>query len=335
MKLATVVAGDDITPKIGVLTPDEKQIIMLERGADALDFDIPYYLSDMTAFLSADMEARDKAREIAEFALAEQPPDVIAGMDSVTLLSPVPHPESVRDCMAYEEHIINIIRRVGLKKLAGMDRAIEKILGRKRSLAYRLNRAFYERPIYYKGNRFSVVGHGMDVTIPPYTQMMDYELEFGVFLSKTGKDISVKEAGGFIGGFTLFNDFSARDIQLREQKGHLGPAKGKDFDTGNAIGPFLVTPDEVGDPYDLAMSASVNGEVWSKGNSSDMHWRFEEIISYISRSETLYAGEFIGSGTCSGKQGCGCGLELGRFLNSGDEVELTADKIGTLRNKVI
>lgn len=335
MKLATVVAENDITPKIGVLASDEQHIILLERGADALDFDVPYYFTDMISFLQGDVEAREKAQEIVEFVQAEQPPGTLVPMDSVTLLSPVPKPESIRDCMAYEEHIINIIRRVGLKKFAGADRLIEKILGRKRSLAYRLNSAFYQRPIYYKSNRFSVVGHGRDVTIPAYTQMMDYELEFGVFLCKTGKDIPVKEASSFIGGFTIFNDFSARDIQLSEQKGRLGPAKGKDFDTGNAIGPYLVTPDEIIDPYRLSMSASVNGERWSQGNSSDMYWRFEDIIAYISRSETLYPGEFIGSGTCSGKDGCGCGLEMGRFLNSGDVVELTVDKIGTLRNKVI
>lgn len=335
MKLATVVAENDITPKIGVLTRDETHIVLLERGADALDYDVPYYLSDMISFLQGDMEAREKAQEIVEFALSENPPGVMERMDSVTLLSPVPRPESIRDCMAYEEHIINIIRRVGLKKFAGIDRAVEKVFGRKRSLAYRLNSAFYQRPIYYKSNRFSVVGHGRDVTMPSYTTMMDYELEFGVFLCKTGKDISVKDASSFIGGFTIFNDFSARDIQLSEQKGRLGPSKGKDFDTGNAMGPYLVTPDEIIDPYRLSMSASVNGERWSQGNSSDMYWSFEDIISYISRSETLHPGEFIGSGTCSGKDGCGCGLELGRFLQSGDVVELTVERIGTLRNKVV
>jgi 2-keto-4-pentenoate hydratase/2-oxohepta-3-ene-1,7-dioic acid hydratase in catechol pathway len=171
--------------------------------------------------------------------------------------------------------------------------------------------------------------------IPSYTEKMDYELEFGIFIWKTGKDIPVEKAADYIGGYSVFNDFSARDIQLGEQKGRLGPAKGKDFDTGNAIGPYLVTSDEIKDPYSLQMTASVNGEEWSRGNSSDMYWRFEDIISHVSRSETLYPGEFIGSGTCSGKQGRGCGLELDRYLNSGDVVELWVEKIGTLRNRVV
>lgn len=124
-------------------------------------------------------------------------------------------------------------------------------------------------------------------------------------------------------------------MQMNEQKGRLGPAKGKDFDTGNALGPYLVTADEIKDPYCLEMTAKVNGAIWSKGNSSDMYWRFEDIIAHISRSETVYPGEFIGSGTCSGKEGCGCGLEMGRFLKSGDEVELFVEKLGVLRNRVV
>lgn len=335
MKLATFLYGDDIKPKIGVLTPDGQSIIILEKAVDALDFNIPYYFNDMLSFLSGDCEARDKAQEVVDFVLQEQPPGLTVNLESVTLLSPVPRPESIRDCMAYEQHIINIIRRVGFKKLAGIDVFIEKILGRKRTLAYRLNRTFYERPIFYKSNRFSVVGHDQEVIIPDYTQKMDYELEFGIFLSRSGKNIPVNDADEYIGGYTIFNDFSARDIQLDEQKGRLGPAKGKDFDTGNAIGPVLVTPDEIGNPYELSMTASVNGEIWSQGNSSDMHWRFEDMIAYMSRSETLYPGEFIGSGTCSGKDGCGCGLEMGRFLKKGDVVELTVEKIGTLKNTVV
>ena len=107
------------------------------------------------------------------------------------------------------------------------------------------------------------------------------------------------------------------------------------FNTGNVIGPWLVTPDEIPDPYALAMCARVNGEEWSRGSSADMHWTFERIIAYISRSETLYPGEFIGSGTCSGADGRGCGLEMGRFLEAGDVVELEVEKIGVLRNTVV
>jgi 2-keto-4-pentenoate hydratase/2-oxohepta-3-ene-1,7-dioic acid hydratase in catechol pathway len=118
---------------------------------------------------------------------------------------------------------------------------------------------------------------------------------------------------------------------MSEMRGRLGPAKGKDFDTGNAIGPWLVTRDEIADPYALTMTARVNGAEWSRGTTGDMHWSFEEIVSYISRSETLFPGDFIGSGTVGG----GCGLELGVYLQRGDVVELEVESIGRLRNRVV
>ncbi len=114
-------------------------------------------------------------------------------------------------------------------------------------------------------------------------------------------------------------------------QGRLGPAKGKDFDTGNAMGPYLVTPDEVPDPYNLTMVARVNGEPWSRGNSGDMHFTFEDMIAYVSQDETLHPGEFIGSGTV----GNGCGLELDRWLQPGDMVELEVEHLGVLRNRVV
>lgn len=117
-------------------------------------------------------------------------------------------------------------------------------------------------------------------------------------------------------------------------RSRLGPAKGKNFDTGNAIGPCLVTPDELPDPYELTMTARVNGVEWSRARSGEAYWRFEQLIEHISRDETLYPGDFIGSGTCSGADGMGCGLEQGRFLSPGDVVELEVERIGVLRNRV-
>ena len=112
--------------------------------------------------------------------------------------------------------------------------------------------------------------------------------------------------------------------------GQLGPAKGKDFDTGNAIGPCIVTADAI-DPYNLTMVVRVNGEERGRGNSGTIHWEFEDMIAHISQSETLHSGEFIGSGTVGG----GCGLEIERYLEPGDVVELEVDGIGILRNRVV
>ena len=320
---------------IGALTEDVQTAIDLQAGAETMGGDRSPFFADMLSFLRGGAKAREKAQEVLEHVLSQKPPDTVVALDEVTLLAPVPRPESIRDCLSFEQHIINIIREIGLKKIARLDVWIEKTFGRKRTIAYRINKAFYERPIYYKSNRFSVVGTDADVRIPPYTQQFDYELEWGIFIGKQGIDIPKERAREYIAGYTIFNDFSARDIQMKEQRGRLGPTKGKDFDTSNAIGPYLATPDEISDPYSLTMKARVNGEEWSRGTSADMYWTFEEIIAYVSQSETLYPGEFIGSGTCSGAQGRGCGLEMGKFLKAGDVVELEVESIGVLRNRVV
>ena len=159
---------------------------------------------------------------------------------------------------------------------------------------------------------------------------MDYELEIGMVLGRTGVKISREQAGEYIFGYTIFNDLSARDTQLLEMEGQLGPTQGKDFDGGNVFGPCIVTADEFS-PDDARMTVRVNGEVRSEGRSGDMMYSFEDLIAYISRDETLYAGEILGSGTVGG----GCGLEAGKLLESGDVVELEIEGIGSLRNRII
>lgn len=190
---------------------------------------------------------------------------------------------------------------------------------------------WYRQPIYYKGNRFSVIGHQHDVRWPRYSRVMDYELELACVIGRGGSDIPRERALDHVFGYTIFNDASARDAQGMEMAGGLGPAKGKDFDTGNVLGPWIVTADEIGDAQSLTMVARVNGEEWSRGTSAAMHHRFDAIVSFISQSETLHPGDVIGSGTV----GTGCGLEHGRFLSDGDVVELEVERIGTLRNRFL
>ncbi|MCG8558807.1 MAG: fumarylacetoacetate hydrolase family protein [Hyphomicrobiales bacterium] len=333
MKLTTFI-GPEGTRQIGALVEDD-QLVMLQAGAIALEGTPTPHFHSMLSFLRGGAAASYKAHVVIDFVTNQRPPGTLMSLELVTLLAPVPVPESIRDGMAFEQHIINAIRRAGFGRLAIVDETVERLFGRKASLAYRLNKAWYQRPVYYKSNRFSVVGHGANVAIPSYAGAMDYELEWGVFIGAPGSDIPESKAASHIAGYVVFNDFSARDIQMAEMAGRLGPAKGKDFDTGNAIGPWLVTPEEIPDPYDLAMTARVNGEEWSRGSTRDMHWTFEQMISYISRSETLYPGEFIGSGTCSGPEGSGCGLEMGRSLKAGDVVELEVERIGVLRNRLV
>ena len=190
---------------------------------------------------------------------------------------------------------------------------------------------WYEQPIYYKCNRFSVIGPEEDVIWPRYTRMLDYELEFGIFIDKRGKNIPRDKARDYIFGYCIFNDISARDTQIQEMAGQLGPAKGKDFDTGNILGPWLVTADEIPDPDNLTMVARVNGEERSRGNSGTMQHKFEDILVHASNEETLMPGEFFGSGTV----GNGCGLEHARFLNPNDVIELEVEGLGILRNRVV
>jgi 2-keto-4-pentenoate hydratase/2-oxohepta-3-ene-1,7-dioic acid hydratase in catechol pathway len=326
--------------EIGALTEADSIIIRLQAAEHFRSGEANPHFQTMLAFLQGASAARDAAQRTIEFTLSERPEGVAIVRASVELLSPVPRPESIREFMVFEQHVINCMRRFGMPRwVASLDQVVDKTLGRKATLAYRMARPWYERPVYYKGNRLNVIGDGACVTIPRYTKAFDWELEFGIFLCKQGRNIPEEKARDFIGGYTIFNDFSARDIQKREMGGRLGPAKGKDFDGGNAIGPVLVTPDEIPDPCNLVMGARVNGEEVSYGHTRGMKWTFEELIAYVSQDETLYPGEFFGSGTGtvpeSGANRCCCGLEMGRFLRAGDTVELEVERIGKLTNHVV
>ena len=325
--------------EIGALAEADSKIIRLQAAEQLRGGEANPHFQSMLAFLRGANSSREAAQRTIEFAVSQRPDGVMIERASVELLSPVPRPESIREFMVFEQHVINCTRRFEMPRwVASLDRLMDKTLGRKSTLAYRLARPWYERPVYYKGNRMNVIGDGARVMIPRYTKRFDWELEFGIFLCRQGRDIPKEKARDFIGGYTVFNDFSARDIQKREMGGRLGPAKGKDFDGGNAIGPVLVTPDEIPDPYNLAMSARVNGEEVSYGHTRGMRWTFEELIAYVSQDETLYPGEFFGSGTGtvpeSGANRCCCGLEMGRFLKGGDTVELEVERIGKLTNHV-
>jgi 2-keto-4-pentenoate hydratase/2-oxohepta-3-ene-1,7-dioic acid hydratase in catechol pathway len=317
MRLLTFTTASEPEARLGALALGDTVVDLTATGSP--------HLRDSLAFLDGGEEARAEAERALADARVAHP------LASVSLLAPVPLPRSVRDCMVFEQHIVQATRVVTgwhFKPLAVLDRWLLNTVGRG---LIKAPAVWYEHPVYYKSNRFSVVGPGADVRMPRGTQKFDYELEIGIFIGKGGRDIAPERAREHIGGFTLFNDFSARDIQMREIAGRLGPAKGKDFDTGNAMGPYLVTPDEIPDPYALRMTARVNGEERSRGTTADMHYRWEEVIAYISRDETLHPGEFIGSGTVGG----GCGLEHERYLSGGDVVELEAEGLGVLRNRVV
>jgi 2-keto-4-pentenoate hydratase/2-oxohepta-3-ene-1,7-dioic acid hydratase in catechol pathway len=310
MKLATIRTGDG-RERVAVVVDDERRLVDLGSAHERLRGGEHPALGSMVALIGGGELALDVARELVEAA----PEEAIVERSAVAMLAPIPVPPQIRDFLAFEQH---------LKGAFGMA---EQFTGRHMEIPA----VWYQQPIYYKANRFSVVGPDAEVSWPSYAQLLDYELELACVIGKPGVDIAREEAAGHIFGYTIFNDVSARDAQATEMEGQLGPAKGKDFDTGNVLGPWLVTADEIGDPYDLTMVARVNGEEWSRGHSGTMHHRFEDIIAFVSRSETLHPGEILGSGTVGG----GCGLELGRFLNPGDVIELEVERIGVLRNRII
>jgi len=215
----------------------------------------------------------------------------------VEFRAPVLHPPSVRDFYAFEQHV----------KTARASRGLE------------VPQEWYEIPVFYFSNPAAIYGPGDEIPKPPDTEELDYELEVAAIIGMEGR----------IGGFTVMNDWSARDLQRAEMRVGLGPSKGKDFAT--SLGPIVVTPDEFDGASGL-MVARVNGEERSRGNLGDMHHTWDAIVAAAARNTRLSPGDVLGSGT----GGTGCILELGdgRWLQSGDVVELEVEGIGVLRNTI-
>lgn len=309
MKLVTFIAASG-DAHIGAIGPDANTIV------DFTASDPSPHFRDMLALIDGGPKALDAAR-----ALRENARSVVVSA-AQRLLAPVPEPRQMRDCLCFEKHLrqaraSRLLREDPSSNITPADIKVADV--------------WYKQPIYYKCNRFSVVGPEADVEWPSYSTMLDYEMEFCIFTGKGGKNIARDKAREHIFGYSIFNDVSARDAQAEEMTGMLGPAKGKDFDTGNVIGPWLVTADEVADPYNLSMTVRVNGVQRSSGNSGEMHHKFEDILAHVSKHETIRAGEFFGSGTVGG----GCALEIGGFLEVGDVVELEVTGLGVLRNKIV
>jgi 2-keto-4-pentenoate hydratase/2-oxohepta-3-ene-1,7-dioic acid hydratase in catechol pathway len=244
-------------------------------------------------------------REDLERAAGTEPPDdAVLALDDLTWLAPIAPPR-FRDFMSFEQHHLSARHVLG-RPVPGVT---------------------YTLPTYYKAGHLSLLGHDDAVPWPGYCEWMDFELELGFVVGSGGVDLTPDEAERCLFGVTLLNDFSARDRQLEETAGNLGPAKGKDFAT--ALGPWIATVDEL-DLLGISLEVHVNGELWASGSSGSAMWTAAEILAYLSTAEPLVAGELVGSGTV----GAGCGLELGRRLIAGDVVELTGTHLGVLRNRL-
>jgi 2-keto-4-pentenoate hydratase/2-oxohepta-3-ene-1,7-dioic acid hydratase in catechol pathway len=255
----------------------------------------------------ADVIDADFAGDMVSFIEAGAPLGTSTRLVQDAVLRAPLRPRTIRDFLAFEGHLKNAF--------AGLGKAIPD--------------EWYAVPAYYKGLPDTVIGPGYVVPWPADTEKLDHELELAAVIGTQGKDIGAGNALDHVFGYTIWNDMSARDVQVRELPVGMGPCKAKDWDGSNVLGPCIVTADEV-DPHDLDLAVRINGERWGGDNTAGMHHTFEDMIAYASQGLTLRAGEVLGSGTATG----GSGLELDRWLQPGDVIEMEAEGIGVLRNQV-
>lgn len=271
--------------------------------------------NDMVAFIENGEAGMDAAQSALTKAIQNGDTEgpngerIIAPLEEIQILSPINNPPMLRDFMAFETHLKNIYPKLGRE----------------------IPNEWYEIPAYYKGNPSSISGHLDEIEMPSYATHMDFEFELAVIIGKGGKNIEKENALDHIFGVTIYNDFSAREIQSKEIAIGLGPAKAKDFTKGHTLGPWIVTMDEVEDLYNLSMKATVNDEVWTDDNSSSIYWKFEDLIAHASWEEFIQPGEVFGSGTI----GWGSGHERGTYLYPGDTVTLEVEGIGSLTNTIV
>ncbi|WP_114240628.1 fumarylacetoacetate hydrolase family protein [Dyella sp. C9] len=321
MKLATYLHQG--APRIGIVHAEDSQMFDLAAAAERAGTPSAAFAS-MLDLIDGDTAALDLAHSV--FARRRDEQDLSQDLAAVKLLSPVPVPRQMRGFTNFDGHLRHA--PVGVQRLLARLKGLPPPNLPEHADVPAINR---QRPIYFKTNRYSVIGTDTDIRWPSFAHYMDYELECGFFLVRRGVNIKPERAHEHIFGYTIFNDISARDEQVVEMQGHLGPAKGKDFDTGNVIGPWIVTRDELPDIRSRRMTARVNGELRTDTTMEDGVFTFEEMIAFVSRDETLHAGEFISAGTVTG----GSGLERDSYLSDGDLFEFSIDGIGTLRNRLV
>jgi 2-keto-4-pentenoate hydratase/2-oxohepta-3-ene-1,7-dioic acid hydratase in catechol pathway len=247
------------------------------------------------AFRVAAREAYGDAGDDASFELSDA--RWIAALD----------PPVIRDSLTFPLHMKQFHERLGLPPA---------------------NPQLFRTPGYFKGSTGVIYGHEQEIPYPAFAHQLDYELELGFVIGGNGRNLTPEQADALLFGVTIFNDFTARDIQGREMGIGMGPQKCKDFAYG--IGPWITTIDDASlPPLDrLTVTASVNGEPWAQGVTEGMIYTPAELIAYVSIGDVVQPGDIIGSGTV----GNGSALELGRHLEPGDVVELEVEGIGLLRN---
>ncbi len=328
MKFATYRQNEHDSPRFGfkrnehIVDVERSALWLNEQNGDTSFMDIPLSLKDALSNWNTNFKKlKQLDAALSEKIISEQDKDAqsIAILESeLELIAPVPDPQSFRDFYAFEQHVRSA------RKLRGLD----------------MHPDWFKIPIFYFSNPAALFGHGANISYPKGTEELDFELEFAIIMADGGSNISAEHASNHIAGYTICNDWSARDLQREEMAMSLGPAKGKDFAT--SFGPYMVTPDELDKFWDeegklhLRMTCHVNGELISDGNTNDLYHPFEKMIERASLNTKLLPGDYLGSGTV----GTGCILELrpentGGWLKKGDVVTMEVEQLGVLENKIV
>lgn len=317
MKLITFAADDGL--HVGAIDDSGRQVVDLtEAAGHALPF------TSMLNLIRAGRPALEQARALVESATAYR------DLSSLDLCAPLPNPVRMRDCSLFIEHLQPAFRGLAKRQAAEADDPTAEYDRLVATGRFDMPEVFRDHVIYYNADHLSISGPDDEIVAPLETRRLDYELEFAAVIGTTDRDVDVADAHDAIFGYTIFNDWSCRDLQSTVMQSQLGPSRGKDFDGANTLGPCIVTADELADPYQLELTARVNGTEWSRGSSATMHHTFADAIAHFSKGRTIHAGEVIGTGTVLS----GSPIEIGRELQDGDLVELEVSGIGILSNRI-
>lgn len=307
--------------RLGVLLGDDSLVLDLAAAAPA---DAAF--TSMQALVESGESGLERARQLCE----RCPGHALLPREDAALCAPLPRPTRMRDCGLFIAHLAAGLKELARRQAAESDDPASEFERLMASGRFDLNPLFYERVLYYTADHLSVSGPEDEIGVPIGSGELDYELEFAAVVGRTARDVKPGSAREHVFGYTVFNDWSARDLQAALMRTGVGPGEGKDFDGSNTLGPCIVTRDELPDPYSLTMTARVNGEEWSRGGTDGMQHSFEDAIVQLSRGRAVHAGEVIGSGTVPS----GTGFDIARRLRDGDVVELEVEGIGVLRNRV-
>lgn len=318
MRLVTFQHADGL-PRLGALHGAQDDVVDL-TGADQGRGP----LQSMRALMAAGARGLDMAAEAVEAAVRR---GQIVPKAGARLLSPLGHPTLIRDFATMETHMRNYLMLRAAERSQGMPDPVAYIEAERKAGRLDMPRNWLTVYQHHIGNPLNTMGPEDTLARPANVGELDYELELAAVIGKRARDVSADEAGEYIFGYTLMNDFTARDIQRAEGK---AAGKSKDFDGSYSLGPCILTRDEFRRMPEVRVRSRLNGVLQAQDSVSSMRLSFEQLLSYISRSCTVHPGEVFASGTFA----MGCGYEKGRLLEDGDTVEIEADGIGTLRNHV-